>query len=168
MVKIGKIIIGDSSMIANDTVIFRRLTDIREDMDISQLEMAKKLGVSQATYSRWETGKEIIPLVKLNEYCNYTNHSMDYICGLIPIEKSNIKIVSSLDRVLIGSRLQIFRMQFGLFQHQLAQFLNTTQSTISAYESGKTLILTAFVYQIAKEYQISMDFLCGRDEKKTF
>lgn len=149
-------------MIISDTVIFPRLTHIREDMDISQKEMAKNLNVSQATYSRWETGKEIIPLSKLNAYCNYTKHSMDYICGLINNEYDYVKNNHELDKKLIGSRIQLFRMQFGLFQYQLADFLNTTQSTISAYENGKTLILTAFVYQIAKEYKISMDYLCGR------
>ncbi len=55
-----------------------------------------------------------------------------------------------------------FRLNHNLFQYQLANFLNTTQSTISAYENGKTMILTAFAYQIAKEYQISMDEFCGR------
>lgn len=153
-------------MIINDEVIFPRLTNIREDMDISQVQIAHVLKVSQATYSRWETGKEIIPLTKLNAYCNYTNHSMDYVCGLISNEKIHIKNCQELDKNLIGSRIQLFRMKYGLFQYQLAEFLNTTQSTISAYESGKTLILTAFLYQIAKEYKISMDYLCGRTNNK--
>lgn len=148
-------------MIINDTVIFPRLTNIREDLDLSQNKMAEHLKVSQATYSRWETGKEIIPLSKLNEYCNYTKHSMDYICGIINAERNDINLNKVLDKKIIGTRLELFRIQNGLFQYQLAEFLNTTQSTISAYENGKTLILTAFIYQIAKEYNISMDYLCG-------
>lgn len=153
-------------MVINDEVIFPRLTNIREDMDISQTKIANILNVSQATYSRWETGKEIIPLTKLNAYCNYTNHSMDYVCGLISSERHHIKNCQKLDKNIIGSRIQLFRMQYGLFQYQLATFLNTTQSTISAYESGKTLILTAFLFQIAKEYKVSMDYLCGRTNNK--
>ena len=47
-------------------------------------------------------------------------------------------------------------------QEELASTLNTTHSTISAYESGKTTILTAFAYEICKRYNISMDYLCGR------
>ena len=49
-------------------------------------------------------------------------------------------------------------------QVQLAEFLNTTQSTVSAYESGQVLILTAFAYQISTAYKISMDYLCGRSD----
>ena len=153
-------------MIINDEVIFPRLTNIREDMDISQKQIANILNISQTTYSRWETGKEIIPLTQLNAYFNYTNHSMDYVCGLISNERNQITNCQKLDKKLIGSRIQLFRMQYGLFQYQLAIFLNTTQSTISAYENGKTLILTAFLYQIAKEYKISMDYICGRTNNK--
>ncbi|MDD6223916.1 MAG: helix-turn-helix transcriptional regulator [bacterium] len=147
--------------IINNTVIFQRLTDIREDMDLNQTKMATKLGVSQATYSRWETGKEFIPLIKLNLFCNITKHSMDYVTGLIPEEREHLKS-ATLDLVLIGSRIKIFRMKNHLFQYELAEFLNTTQSTISAYENGKTFMLTAFAYQIAKEYKVSLDWLCGR------
>ncbi len=135
-------------------------------MDISQTEMAKVLNVSQATYSRWENGIEIIPLDKLNDFCNYTNYSMDYVMGLSLVSDSVITGCSQLDRKLIGSKIREFRIKKGMFQYQLADFLNTTQSTISAYESGKTLILTAFLYQIAKEYQVSMDWLAGRYEKE--
>lgn len=41
--------------------------------------------------------------------------------------------------------------------------MNTrSTSTISAYKSGKTTILTAFAYEMYKRYNISMDYLCGR------
>lgn len=150
-------------MIVNCNVMFPRLADIREDMDMSQEELARNLKVTQATYSRWETGKEIIPLTKLNDYCNYTKHSMDYVCGLIKIERYPIKICPRLNPKTIGNNLKKFRITNELFQIQLADFLNTTQSTISSYESSKTLILTAFLYQIAKEYKLSMDTLCERN-----
>ena len=49
---------------------------------------------------------------------------------------------------------------------ELAKLLNTNHSTISAYESGKTTILTAFAYEICKKYNISMDYLIGRINKR--
>ncbi len=54
------------------------------------------------------------------------------------------------------------RKNNGITQEELAKFLNTTQSTISAYESGKTTLLTAFALQIVNKYNISLDWLCGR------
>lgn len=58
---------------------FVKLFDIRIDADLTQEEVAKILGVTQENYSRWETGKEFIPLGKLNILCNYFHVSMSKI-----------------------------------------------------------------------------------------
>lgn len=138
-----------------------KLYFLREEKELIQQKMANILKVSRVTISQQETTKEIIPLNKLNIYANYFNVSMDYIIGL-----SNVKSYKFdtcvLDRSMIGKRLKQFRKMFHLTQQQLADELNTTHSTISAYESGKTLILTSFAYQICLKYHLSLDWLCGR------
>lgn len=163
--KIGKIDLGDT-MIFTSNVLFQRLQDIREDLDLTQQELARVLKVSQTSYSRWETGKELIPLSKLNEFCNYTKHSMDYVTGLISVERKETITKKSLNKVEIGNNMKKIRKENHLFQYELARILNTTQSTICAYEQGKTLILTAFAFQLAKEFHLSLDEFCGRKEKE--
>ena len=54
-------------------MINNRILDIRENAQLSQLEMAEILMTTQSNYSRWESGKELIPLSKLNLLCNYFN-----------------------------------------------------------------------------------------------
>ena len=66
---------------------------------------------------------------------------------------------------MIAERLKDIRIENDLSQKDLATLLNTSQSTISAYEAGKTIILTAFALEIVKKYNISLDWLCGRKEK---
>lgn len=134
---------------------------LRESKDMSQCEMAQVLGVNQGNISKWENGTQIIPLKKLNIYANFFNVSFDYIMGLSDV-KSYRKMQSEIDSKEIGKRLKKFRKDFNLTQALLAKELNTTHSTISAYESGKTMILTSFVYYICKKYGISMDYLCGK------
>ena len=77
--------------------------------------------------------------------------------------------IKELNRIEIGKRLKTIRDNNNLSFRALANELNTTPSTIHAYEHGKTLILTAFAYQICKKYKISLDWLCGKlkenDEK---
>lgn len=140
---------------------FERLFFLREEQDLFQNDIANILNVKQVNISNWENGKEIIPLTKLNMYANYFNVSLDYIMKL-----SDKKIPSinrnTLDKILIGKNIKIIRMQNNLSQQDLANVLNTTKSTIWAYETGKTLILTAFAYQICIKYNVSMDWLCGR------
>lgn len=141
------------------SMYFVKLFDIRIDADLIQEEVAKILGVTQENYSRWETGKEFIPLNKLNILCNYFHVSMDYALGLD--ENKTYKEVS-LDKNIIGKRLREFRHNIGITQKELAKILNTTQSTISAYERGHTLILASFAYELAKKYNLSLDWLVSR------
>lgn len=90
---------------------------------------------------------------------------MDYVIGLSNIKYYNV-INKKIDKILIGQRLRKIRKDNNITQEELANILNTTHSTISAYESGKTTILTAFAYEICKRYGISMDYLCGRINTK--
>ena len=140
---------------------FKNLLNIREDNNLTQKDIAKILHTSQQNYSLWENNTKIIPLKHLNNLSNYYNLSLDYLLGL-----SNIRYyensTSDIDKKIIGKRLKEFRHQNNLTQEQLADILNTTHSTISAYEHGKTTILTAFTYEICKRYNISIDYLCGK------
>lgn len=140
---------------------FERLFFLREERDLTQEDMGKILNVSRVAISQWETGKEIIPLEKLNIYSNYFNVSLDYILQISNVKEYKI-INKSIDPKIVGKRLLYTRHKFDITQEELANDLNTTHSTISAYESGKTLILTSFAYEIAIKYKLSLDWLCGK------
>lgn len=140
---------------------FKRMVEIREDFNLKQKDIASVLGITQQTYSLWENGNKIIPLKHLNFLCNYYNVSMDYVLRLSNIKYYNV-INKKINKILIGQRLRKIRKEKNITQEVLANILNTTHSTISAYENGKTTILTAFAYEICKRYNISMDYLCGR------
>ena len=140
---------------------FQKLIELREDSSLKQKDIAALLNITQQTYSLWENGTKIIPLKHLNSLCNYYNVSMDYVLGLSNVRQYYI-INSVIDKKIIGIKLKEFRKEKNITQEELANILNTTHSTISAYESGKTTILTAFAYEICKRYNISMDYLCGR------
>ena len=140
---------------------FQKLIESREDFNLKQKDIAKILNITQQTYSLWENGSKIIPLKHLNSLYNYYNVSMDYMLGLSNKNSFN-NGKYNIDKKIIGMRLKEFRKEKNITQEELASSLNTTHSTISAYESGKTTILTAFAYEICKRYNISMDYLCAR------
>ena len=58
---------------------FQRLRDLREDADLSQLEVGKILGIRQEVYSRYERGFQSIPLEHLLSLADYYRVSVDYI-----------------------------------------------------------------------------------------
>ena len=150
-----------------------RLFFLREEKDLTQETLASilKLG-SRTSISDWETGRETIPLRQLNKYANYFNVSIDYIVGLT--KKRDIKIENKeLDLKVIAERLKEIRKAneeygiltgeaYNLTQEKLADELNTTHSTLSAYENAKVLIKTSFLYQIAKHYKYSIDWILGK------
>lgn len=142
-----------------------RLYEIREKLDLKQKDIADILKVNRMSYSYWETSSRFIPLNKLNDYCNKFNFSMDYIFYLTNenFQTNNLKILNKKE---IGNRLRQVFKENKITQTETAKMLNTTQSTISAYLNGKTLILTAFAYQICIKYKISLDWLVGRSNNK--
>ena len=150
-------------MALGDKMIAERLKDIRIENDLTQTQMAKILNTTQTSYNRWENNVELISLKKLTRVCNYFNTSMDYLVGITRNNIGNGK--HDLDYKVVGNNIKIFRKEKNLSQKDLATLLNTSQSTISAYEAGKTIILTAFALEIVKKYNISLDWLCGRKEK---
>lgn len=141
-------------------MLTERLLDIRDAADLNQEDMAEILKTTQSNYSRWENGTELIPLKKMSLLCNYFNISMDYIIGKSQKESGNGK--HEINLKIMGSRIKNFRKSNKLTQTKLADVLHTSQSTISAYEAGKTIMLTAFALQLVEEYNLSLDWLCGR------
>ena len=145
----------------------KNLVMLRNKKDLTQREMAKIIKVSKSTYARWENQEEIILLWHLLTFCNYFKVSMNYVLGLS--DKNDYykyDYTKKLDKEKIGNYIKSLRKKNKLTQKELASILNTSQSTICDYENGKTLLLTAFAYNIAKEFNISIDKLCDRVKEK--
>ncbi len=61
--------------------MYQRIKDLREDCDQKQETLAAMLHVSQATYSRYETGTLDIPSMCLIKLADYYQTSIDYLLG---------------------------------------------------------------------------------------
>ena len=139
---------------------FDRLKEIREEHELTQKQIATILNVDRSTYAGWETGKDTIPLRRLNKLSDYYKISVDYMTGLSNVT-SSYRVID-LDAKVIGQNLKEFRKERNLVQKDIFLFLNTTSSTYSAYETGKVLIKTDFLYSICKNYNASMEELLGK------
>lgn len=63
--------------------------------------------------------------------------------------------------ILFSERLQQLRIDNGLTQGELAKKLNTTQRRISYLETGKIEPDLAALYNIAKFFDVTADYLIG-------
>ena len=61
--------------------MYPRIRAQREDCDLSQTEMARLLHVSQATYSRYESGALDLPTQILISLADQHHTSIDYLLG---------------------------------------------------------------------------------------
>ena len=126
-----------------------KIKTIREEEEITQKEMANKLGVTRSAYSLWEINKNTIPLYYLNELSNNFNINIDYLVDLSDEKVIKFRKVK-INQIELGKRIKEARKSINYTQEKLASKLNTTHSVISAYESGKTKVPTVFLYEIAK------------------
>ncbi|WP_178019621.1 helix-turn-helix domain-containing protein [uncultured Paenibacillus sp.] len=67
--------------------MYKRIRDLREDRDLTQQQLAEHLNISQATYSRYESGNLDVPSSVLIKLSDFYSVSIDYILGQTNISK---------------------------------------------------------------------------------
>lgn len=143
-----------------------RIKNLREEKSLRQQDMANILGINRTTYTSYEIERDTIPLTHLNTLCNYFDVSIDYALSLSEIKKyKNLR--KEIDKILLTERLKILRKDNKLTQVKIAEILNTSRSTWTGYEYGNYLIPTLLLFELAKKYNYSMDYLLGKIDERT-
>ena len=143
-----------------------KLKDLRENANLRQEDVANILEINRSTYTSYEVGRDPIPIKHLNHLCNYFNTSIDYVLGLSK-DKNYPNMKKEINRNLLSKRLKDLRIENKLTQDKIAKILNTSRSTWTGYEYGKYQIPTLLLYDLAKRYHYSIDYLLGKiDENK--
>ena len=62
---------------------------------------------------------------------------------------------------MISDTIKMLREQSGLSQVQLAKKLNTTRSSVCAWEQGLSCPTAQFIVQLAALFHVSTDYLLG-------
>ena len=61
-----------------------KLKGLREDNDLTQVQIAEVLGTSQTMYARYERGANEMPIRHLITLCKFYNVSADYLLDTTP------------------------------------------------------------------------------------
>ena len=159
-------------------MMFERIIFMRESLDLSQREMADKIGTSKSNYARWETGEKVIPLTYLIKLCNMTQTPLDFALSISSKRTDFHKLIN--DPAKIGSRLKDIRKKHNL--NQITKTLeklfdagfNTDKKIlalkledlekISNLQSNEALIIIEFKKAIKNKNIIA--FLSGQIEEK--
>lgn len=65
----------------NKNLIGKKLKELRNNFNLSQEKFAKKCGLSQTTYSHYETGFNLITTTNAYSICKTYNVSIDWLVG---------------------------------------------------------------------------------------
>ena len=144
---------------------YTRLEELRDELGFTKKEMAKELGVSDSMYGRWENDRFLIPTRRLYQLGNYFQVNIDYILRLTN-HRISIRSDEKIDLNLVAMRLREVRSDLNYTLRELTNTLHTSSSTWSAYETGKVLVLSAFLIQICQEESFSIDWILGRSSEK--
>ena len=76
-------------------MINERLKKLRKDFNISQVTLAKELGVSKQCVSNWENDNILPSIDMLIKISKYFNVSTDYLLGLEPKKTLDVSKLSN-------------------------------------------------------------------------
>ena len=79
-------------------IFAKRLKKLREDSGLSTRALGEIIGTSNATISRYETGKRDPDLILVHNIAKYFNVTIEYLCGedVNSDEESLLKMFSKL------------------------------------------------------------------------
>lgn len=142
-----------------------RLREIREANGHKQFTISQELKIARGTYACWEVEQDMIPLKRLNDFCNLCNVSIDYALELTDIKiyknsKKKININKSKERIKEIRKINKHT------QEDLAKEFDIDRSLISKYEKGISLISTNYLINFSNKYNISCDYLLGKTDEK--
>ena len=67
-------------------MIYKRIRELREDKDFTQIFVGKSINIPQRNYSYYENGQRCIPPEVLSKIADFHNTSVDYL-----LERTDIK-----------------------------------------------------------------------------
>lgn len=90
-------------------ILGERIRTLRESNNLSQVQLAQKLGISKASVHQWESCISIPSLVYLIEMSRIFNVTLDYIVGTANNEMVNIGDLKQTQKEVIYSLVNCFK-----------------------------------------------------------
>ncbi len=145
-------------------IFSERLRDVRTYYGYSQREIAENLGVERSVYAEWEIYRSVIPIRRLIRLADFYKINIDYLLGLTDTQLNVNPIIVDIN--IVGSNLLAFRKEMNFTTKKLANVLHISDSSITRYEKSQILVSTSFCYNLARKYNISVDYILGRSNTK--
>lgn len=141
------------------------LASLRVKNNYSKQQIAHLLGVNLSTYKLYETGILPINLEELNMLSNLYHVSFDYLLGFS--KNANLDtICDNINYSYLKFFIRYLRKRARMSQKNLAKEFGVSISSIIRYEKDSHAIHLNYLILLARKFQISVDYICGKTLKK--
>ncbi|MDR0289081.1 MAG: helix-turn-helix domain-containing protein [Rickettsiales bacterium] len=162
---IGETDVRTPSKLSNVEIFSKRLKLLRLEAGYTQKELAQKLGMTGAGYSKYGTGIETTHprIERLQKIAEVFNVSVSYLLG----ETDTRPLGKQVGPLTFPERLRFLRTSAGYSQADVAKKLGLTSSqAYSNYERGVNKPQKDTLQKIAEIFNVSVDYLlCKTDNQ---
>ena len=83
---------------------YTRIRDLREDADLTQEQLCRKLYMNKTTYTNYEQGKHTVPLDFAVTLAEFYNISLDYLTGRTDFKHGNFNSDFTAEQLRIAEQ----------------------------------------------------------------
>jgi len=145
----------------------------RKELGLTLAQVAEKMGVTEATVQRWESGNiKSVRYERLERLAEVLHVSPSALMGwdqpdsglvASPAVFGGLGVDTTTDILEIGHRIAMRRSQLGLTLDDIANDIGVARSTIQRYEKGRIHNVKLPVLEaIARSLKVNLSWLCGK------
>lgn len=160
---LGETDIRTSSTLNEALDFSKRVKALRLEAGYTQKELAEKIGMTAAGYSKYGTETTYPPFERLEKLAKILNVSVSYLLG----ETDERPVVKEDNSSTFHERLKHLRTQAGYSQVEIANELNfASRQVYNNYEKGINKPSKENLEKLAEFFNVSVDYLlCETDEE---
>lgn len=145
-----------------NTMIGGKIAELRKELELSQEELAKKIGVSRSALSLYEIDRREPDLETVKKIASLFGVTTDYLLGAEGDAMGTEEKINEITQ-RVGRNIRSIREQAGLSQDEFAEGFSVKQPTVANWETGKRQPDLNMLIQIAQFGGTSLDDLVTKD-----
>lgn len=135
-----------------------RLTDLMEEREFSNAELAKKIGIAVQTIRRWKRNDYKIYLANLIKICNTLECSLEFIVG----RTDTILDFTPKQCPPFYERVRQVMAEYGKTRYRIVKDTKIYDNYFTVWKSGREPQLDILI-ELADYIGCTLDYLVGRE-----
>ena len=142
-----------------------QLKTLRQEYNLSQQELADKIGISKSSINMYERGEREPGIETVKRIADFFNVDVDYLFGVSDIKKRREFKVTRTNKS-IAHNIRHHREQANLSKKEFADLLGVDETTITDLESGSAALKKDMLYKICDVLHLIPSNIRPRDDEE--